>query len=343
MNEHNQFHLLENRLFSPDPRQSSLANYLYHRVDRLPLISPHGHVDPRIFADPDYSFGSPSDLLIIPDHYLYRMLHSQGISLQQIGLSGRNGIETGQDSRKVWQIFAEYFYLFRGTPSGLWLNSVLQSVFDVQVKLDGKTAQMVYDQVEARLASPEFRPRSLFERFNIEVLCTTDLATDKLEYHQAIHSSGWHGQILPTFRPDGIIDMKNPDWLKNIHALSQVSGIEVGSYTAFIEAIENRRSFKEIGAVATDQAAVTAYSVDLGQREVEALFESALSGEITNAQAARFSGHMLIRMAEMSIEDRLVMQLHVGSFRDHSPEIFNQFGKDKGADIPVACEFTRNL
>jgi glucuronate isomerase len=344
MSEHDQFQLLENRLFSPDPRQSALAGYLYHWVDSLPLISPHGHVDPRIFVDSDYSFGTPTDLLIIPDHYLFRMLYSQGIPLEQMGVPGRNGIKTEQDHRKVWQVFAEHFYLFRGTPSGFWLNLVLQSVFDVHVKLNGKTAQAVYDQVEARLASPDFRPRRLFERFNIEVLCTTDSATDSLEYHQAIQSSGWHGRILPTFRTDGVVDMKSPDWRKNIHALSQASGTEVNNYTAFIKAIENRRSFfKKMGAVATDQAALTAYTGELGKREADALFESALKGEISTEDAARFLGHMIIRMAQMSIEDGLVMQLHVGSFRDHSPDIYKKFGKDKGADIPVACEFTRNL
>jgi glucuronate isomerase len=344
MSDHDQIKLLENRLFSPDSRQSALAGYLYQRVECLPLICPHGHIDPQIFVDPNYSFGTPTSLLLIPDHYIYRMLHSQGIPLAQLGVPGINGKNPRPDDRKIWQIFAEHFYLFRGTPSGFWLNSLLQTLFEVRVKLNGKTAQAVYDQVEARLASLEYTPHRLYERFNIEVLCTTDPATDPLESHRAVHTSGWQGRILPTFRPDGIVDMNNPAWIGNIHALSQASGIDVANYASYIQSIENRRLFfKEMGAVATDHAALTAYTTELSDREAESLFERGLTGKSTPEDASRFMGHMLIMMAQMSIEDGLVMQLHVGSFRDHSPDIYTQFGKDKGADIPVACEFTRNL
>jgi glucuronate isomerase len=344
MSEHEDIQLLESRLFNPDPRQIALAGYLYHRVEKLPIISPHGHVPPRIFADPEFSFGSPADLLIIPDHYLYRMLHSQGISLDQLGVRGKVEENFRPDHRKVWQVFAEHFYLFRGTPSGFWLTSILQSLFDVHMKLNGKTAQAIYDQVESKLALPEFRPRALYDRYNIEVLCTTDSASDPLEYHQAIRSSGWHARILPTFRPDGVIDMYDPGWSANIRALSRASEIEVSDYASFIKAIENRRAFfKDMGALATDQAVLSAYTVELSNQEAEGLFGQALHGEITPNEAARFLGHMIILMAQMSIEDGLVMQLHVGSFRNHSPDIFSKFGKDKGADIPVACEFTRNL
>jgi glucuronate isomerase len=214
----------------------------------------------------------------------------------------------------------------------------------VRQKLNGHTAQAVYDQVAEKLAAPEFRPRALFERFNIEVLCTTDSATDPLEAHQAIRASGWKGRILPTFRPDELLDLQRPGWSEQIAALSRLSGIDVGNYRSFILALENRRAyFKQMGAVATDHAALSPYTAELSPNEAEAIFQRARRGQVDDQDATRFMGHMLMEMARMSIEDGLVMQLHVGAYRNHNLPFFDRFGRDKGADIPVPVEFTRNL
>jgi len=336
--------LPEDRYFDPNPRQKEIAQHLYAQVADLPLICPHGHVDPRMFADPDYSFGTPTQLLLIPDHYVFRMLYSQGIPLESLGVPRVDGGQVEQDHRKIWQTFAEHFYLFRGTPTGMWLTHELHSVFGVEVKLTRETAQEVYDQIAARLESPEFRPRKLFERFNIEVLCTTDAATDRLDHHRAIRESGWHGRIVPTFRPDAVVNLNTPGWQANIEALGHVSGIEVNSYRAFVQALEDRRAyFQSMGATATDHAALTAYTEELSDDEAERIFQRALRGRATAEDATRFTGHMLMESARMSIEDGLVMQLHVGSFRNHNALIFQHFGPDKGADIPIQGEFTRNL
>ncbi len=344
MTEYPEFHLSEDRYFDPNPKQKEIARHLYRRVATLPLVCPHGHVDPRLFADPDYTFGSPTELLLIPDHYIFRMLYSQGIPLEELGVPRRDGGTVEQDHRKIWQIFADNFYLFRGTPTGMWLRDELYAVFGVKEKLNGESAQGIYDQIAAKLESPEFRPRRLYEQFNIEVLCTTDAATDPLEHHQAIRASGWKGRILPTFRPDAVVNMDMPGWRENIDTLSQVSGIEVIDYQRYIRAIENRRAFfKTMGAAATDHAALTAYTEDLSPQEADAIFQRALKGVASAEDAKRFTGHMLMENARMSIEDGLVMQLHVGSLRNHNPLIFERFGLDKGADIPLQSEFTRNL
>jgi glucuronate isomerase len=340
--------LSEDRFFSPEPHQKSLAQSLYQTVARLPIVSPHGHVDPRLFSDPDYSFGSPVDLLIIPDHYVFRMLYSQGIPLEALGVPQReNSPASGpveQDHRKIWQIFAENFYLFRGTPSGVWLSAELYEIFGVRQKLNGSTAQAIYDQIAEKLSSDEFRPRRLYERFNIEVLCTTDAATDTLEHHAAIQRSGWSGRILPTFRPDQLVNLETPNWKALVETLSQVSGIDVVGYKSFIQALEQRRAFfKEMGAKATDHAAMTPFAEELLEREAETIFQRALSGAATADDACRFTAHMLMEMARMSIEDGLVMQLHAGSYRNHNQKIFDRFGLDKGADIPVQVAFTREL
>ena len=337
-------HLPEDRYFGPDAKQKEIALRLYSLVAKLPLVCPHGHVDPRLFADPDYSFGSPADLLIIPDHYVFRMLYSQGIPMEKLGVPRRDGGEVETDHRKIWQTFAENFFLFHGTPTGMWLNHELVSVFGVEEKLTGGSAQRIYDQIATQLAQPEFRPRAMFERFNIEVMSTTDAATDPLKHHQAIRTSGWKGHIVPCFRPDAVVNLDAPGWRRDIEALSAVSGIQVNSYRAFIQALENRRDFfKSMGATATDHAALTAYTEDLRESEAEAIFARALAGKATAEDATRFTGHMIIEMARMSLEDGLVMQFHTGSLRNHNPLVFERFGLDKGGDIPVAGEFTRNL
>jgi len=297
-----------------------------------------------MFADPDFSFGSPADLLIIPDHYVFRMLYSQGVPMEALGIPRKDGGKVEKDHRKIWQTFADHFSLFRGTPTGMWLADELLSVFGVKEKLAGDSAQRIYDQIAEKLTRPEFRPRAMFERFNIEAMSTTDAATDPLRHHQAIRKSGWKGRVVPCFRPDGVVNLDAPNWRKNIQALSAVSKIEVKNFKSYIAALEDRRAFfKRLGATSTDHAVLTAYTEVLSPRSAEAIFRRALAGKATAEDATRFTGHMVTEMARMSIEDGLVMQLHVGSFRNHNPLVYERFGTDMGADIPISSEFTRNL
>jgi glucuronate isomerase len=332
------------RYFSPDPAQREMASQLYQHVAGLPLICPHGHVDPRLFSDPNYKFGSPTELFLIPDHYIFRMLYSQGVPMESLAIPRRDGGVTETDHRKAWQLFAEHYYLFRGTPTGLWLREELVQLFGIEETLNGRNAQSLYDQINEQLQSSDFQPRRLYERFNIEVLCTTDAATDTLVHHQAIRDSSWNGRILPTFRPDAVVNLDTENWRDNIGALSHVSGIDVVDYASFIRALEQRRAFfKAMGAKATDHAALTAVTYRLNSGEAKRIFQRALQGEATAADAAHFTGHMLIEMARMSVEDGLVMQLHVGAWRNHNELIFQRFGRDMGADMPLGSEFTQGL
>lgn len=338
------WNLSPDRCFDPEAGQRKLARELYASVRDLPLICPHGHVDPRLLADPDYDFGSPADLFIIPDHYILRMLYSQGVAMEALGVPRVDGGPVEQDHRKIWQTFAEHFYLFRGTPTGIWLAAEFSEVFGIETKLSAETAQDIYDEISAKLATPEFRPRALFERFKIEVLCTTDAAADTLAHHRAIQESGWPGSVRPSFRPDAVLDLAGPGWRGEIDRLSAASGIDIVSYAAFIRALEQRRVFfKQMGAVAADHAALTAAAARLSSAEAEAIFQQALRGESDAGSAQRFCAHMIMEMARMSIEDGLVMQLHIGAFRGHNELIDRRFGPDKGADIPIASEFTRAL
>jgi glucuronate isomerase len=342
-----QFSLPEDRFFGPDTRQKDVALELYDQVMDLPLICPHGHVDPFLFSDPEARLGTPDELFIVPDHYVTRMLYSQGIPLNQLGIpevhpAGPNLVKPNH--REIWGHFCKYFHLFRGTPSGIWLAHELSLVFDIMEKPSPTNADRLYDHLTEKLTSPEFAPRALFETFNIEVLCTTDAVTDTLEHHKAIHESGWKGCILPTFRPDAVVNLDTPGWRINIEKLSQVSGISIQDFASYIRALESRREFfKSMGAKATDHAALTPATGELSPAEAEAIFQRAIKSEATPNDAARFTAHMLMEMARMSIEDGLVMQLHPGSLRNHNWAIFERFGQDKGADIPIQTEYTRNL
>jgi glucuronate isomerase len=332
------------RLFDPNPARRSAARSLYEEVEDLPIVGPHGHVPPKLLADPGATLGTPAELFIIPDHYVFRMLYSQGVPMEVLGVPTVDGTPVETDHRRIWQRFCENFHLFRATPTGLWLSDELVNVFGVTEKPTGENAQRTYDDLEERLASPEYAPRALIERFNVEILCTTDAATDMLEHHAALRAEGWDGRVRPTFRPDAVTDLSTPGWRENIDRLSQVSGIDVVNYGSFVEALEERRFFfKEMGAVATDHSATTPHTERLSEREAQQIFTRALSGTANAEDGVRFTAHVLMEMARMSAEDGLVMQLHAGSLRNHNETVHRRFGPDAGADIPIAADWTRGL
>jgi glucuronate isomerase len=336
-------HLNSNRFFDPDPTVRKIASQLYVSVKDLPIVSPHGHVNPKILAE-NQPFPNPTELILIPDHYIFRLLYSQGIPLESLGIPTIDGTVVETDHRKIWQTFGENYFLFAGTPTGAWLEYEFQEVFGVSSRLDGSSAQAVYDELSEKLQSPEFLPRTLFERFKIEVLTTTDAASDPLTYHRQIQDSDWDGRLIPSFRPDIVFDLAGAHWKQQIDTLSNASGIAINSYKEFIRAIENRREyFKSMGAVSTDQGILSPYTHQLSDQEAEQIFKRALEGKAAADDPARFLAHMLMEMARMSIEDGLAMQIHPGSYRNHNEIISNRFGPDMGCDIPVQTEYTRNL
>lgn len=331
------------RFFDSDPAIRRAAREIYEETCGLPLVCPHGHVDPALLAE-NAPFPEPTGLLITPDHYIYRMLYSQGIRLEELGIPTRDGSSVATDPRRIWQTFADNYYLFRGTPTGVWLDYELYDLFGVDVHLTGDTASRIYDQILERLSSAEYLPRALFKRFNIEVLVTTDKATDTLGHHQALRNSGWKGRVLPCFRPDAVFRIVGEEWQQEIDALGEAVGRDVTSYRSFINALEERREFfKSMGATASDHAVVEPYAERLSDPDAESLFERALRGRASLDDQRRFEAHMLMESARMSVEDGLVMQIHPGAYRDHNEQIFRRYGADKGGDIPVWTEYTRNL
>ncbi|WP_448190995.1 glucuronate isomerase [Azospirillum sp. sgz301742] len=332
------------RLFPSDPAQRAIARRLYAEVSGLPIVSPHGHTDPSWFARNE-PFPDPATLFVKPDHYAFRMLYSQGVPMESLGVPRKDGGPVETDSRKIWRLLADHWHLFRGTPTRLWLEHAFETGFGVTERLSADTADRIYDQIEACLRKPEFRPRALFERFNIEVLATTESPLDTLEHHRAIRDSGWKGRVITAFRPDPVVDPEFEGFQANVEALGTITGEDTTTWAGYLAALANRRRyFKEVGgATSTDHGHPTATTADLDAGAAAALFDKALRGTVTPAEAELFRGQMLTEMARMSLEDGLVMQIHPGSSRNHNPVVFERFGRDKGADIPSRTEYVQAL
>ncbi|MBA4089589.1 MAG: glucuronate isomerase [Sphingobium sp.] len=331
------------RLFPSDPATRDIARRLYASVKDLPIVSPHGHTDPRWFAY-DEPFANPAELLIVPDHYAFRMLMSQGVKLEDLGIPTVDGSATASDPRAIWRLFAERYHLFRGTPTRMWMDWVFAEAFGIDVQLNADTADHYYDIIDAALKTDAFRPRALFERYNIEVIATTEGPLDPLDHHRAIRASGWDGKVITAYRPDPVLDPDDPRFIANVRRFCAMAGEDVDSFAGYLRAHEKRRAdFRAAGATSTDHGHPSAFTANLPREEIEALYARVMTGPVTARDAELFRGHMLTEMARMSIDDGMVMQLHPGVHRSHNAAVLARFGKDKGGDIPTAGEFVQAL
>jgi len=331
--------LNDNWLFPADANIRPIAQRLYAAVRDLPLVSPHGHTDARWFAE-DESFPDPAQLFIVPDHYVFRMLYSQGVPLERLGIDSDQPV----DPRHVWRVFAEHYYLFRGTPSRLWLDFAFQKLFGLDTRLSSENADKYYDVIAAKLKTPEFRPRALFERFRLEILATTDSPLDQLAHHQAIRKSPFKGRIIPTFRPDPVVDPDFEGFAGNVASLGQITGEDTKSWQGYLKALQKRRLyFKSLGCTATDHGHPTAATANLDSTAAAKLFPRVVFGQADPSDRELFRAQMLTEMARMSLEDGLVMQMHPGSFRNHNLQLFQRYGRDMGADVPTPTDYVRAL
>jgi glucuronate isomerase len=331
------------RLFSSDPAQRGLSRVLYATVDKLPIISPHGHTDPQWYADNE-PFSNASALFITPDHYVFRMLYSCGVKLEDLAIPRRDGGPVEQDARKIWRTFAANYHVFRGTPTRVWLDHAFHDVFGVRERLTPESADRIFDRINDCLAKPEFLPRALFERFNIEVIATTESPLDPLAHHTKLRGSGWKGRVITAYRPDPTVDPEFEGFAGNVDKLGELASEDARTWRGYLAAHRNRRAyFKALGATSTDHGHITAQTSDLAESECVSLFAKALAGKASAAEAEAFRGQMLTEMAKMSLEDGLVMQIHPGSFRNHNPLVHQRFGRDKGADIPTHTDYVHAL
>lgn len=335
-------YLSPDRLFPSDPAQRDIARRLYKAVAGLPIVSPHGHTDPAWFAG-DAPFGNAAELLLHPDHYVFRMLYSQGVSLDALGIGNADA-----DPRESWRLFAENYHLFRATPSRMWMDWVFAEVFGFDVQLSAETSDLYYDRITEALATDAFRPRALFDRFGIEVIATTESPLDSLDHHaviRAANASGeWGGRVITAYRPDPVVDPEFEGFRDNLARFSNLSGEDAFSYSGYLAAHRKRRAFfASMGATSTDHGHPTAATADLSETQAEALFARVTGEDMSAADAELFRAHMLTVMAGMSLDDGLVMQIHPGAFRNHNPWLFANHGRDKGADIPTATDYVHAL
>ena len=331
------------RLLPAQPFARDIARELLATVEDLPIISPHGHCDPSWFAYND-RFPDPAQLFVVPDHYVFRMLASQGISLAELGVNTLDNSQFQKNPQKIWKKFSENYYLFRGTPTSIWLDYSFEKVFGITEPLTSENGDFYFHHIEEKLSQPEFLPQALFERFNIELLATTDSAVSELKDHNSIQNGDWSGRIIPTYRPDAVIDPENREFKRNLLKMGELTDEDVSSWLGYLNAHKSRRLFfKKLGATATDHGHPTARTENLSQNEAEKLFKLILTGNFTRDDADKFRGQMLTEMAKMSCEDGLVMQIHPGSIRNHSSKIFSQFGLDKGFDIPGPTNYVSAL
>ena len=331
--------LHEDRLFPIVPSARDIARRIYESVRSLPIVSPHGHTQAAWFAQNE-PFPSPAKLFVQPDHYIYRMLYSQGVALEDMEI----GAPELKNPRKVWRMFAAHYYLFRGTPTRMWLDFAFQELFGVKERLSAQTADAIFDTISEKLGTPEFLPRALYERFNIEVLATTDSPLDSLNDHRLIRDSGWKGRIVPTFRPDSVIGADFFDFRENIARLGQQTREDTCTWKGYLRALEKARArFKELGCTATDHGHPTARTANLSLGEASDLFSRIFAGRADAQQEELFRAQMLTEMARMSVEDGLVMQIHPGSARNHNRKLYERYGRDVGADIPTPTNYVDAL
>jgi glucuronate isomerase len=323
------------RLFPADAAKRSIARQLFATIENLPIVSPHGHTDPSWWsANP--AFTDAANLFVIPDHYVQRMLISQGVSFESLGI----GPNAETDPRKIWNCFAEHYRLFHGTPSRLWIDHALAQVFGITEDLSESTADNIFDEIGAKLETDAYRPRALYDGFGITAIATTDSALDDLHQHQAVAASDWTGRVLPTYRPDAVIDPEFEGFLQNLDHFGDLTGFDTGHWHGYLDAHRSRRAFfKANGATATDHGHPTAQTANLPDAEARALFERIRSDQASAEDCEAFRAQMLTEMARMSVEDGLVMQLHAGSHRNHNRSVFNRYGRDRGFDIPSRTNF----
>lgn len=334
--------LSPDRLLPIESEARAVARRLFESVETLPIISPHGHTDPAWYAL-NQAFPDPASLFVVPDHYIFRMLYSQGVPLEALGVPRVDGGPVETDGRRIWKLFASHYRLFRGTPSRLWFEHSLQTVFGIEERLDPSNADRLYDRIAEALTGDDMRPRALYERFGIEAISTTDSALDDLAMHDEIRASGWRGRVLPTYRPDAVVDPDRPGFAAALQRLFEITG-EPETWQGYLAAHRARRAFfKSRGATATDHGHPTALTADLTTSDASALFEKVRSGRANPAERELFRAQMLTQMARMSLDDGLVMQIHPGSVRNHNGPLFERFGFDKGADIPSATDYVHAL
>lgn len=306
---------------------------LYHTyAEGLPIIDYHCHLSPKMIAE-DHRFSNLTELLLGGDHYKWRALRSNGVEERYI---------TGDaDDEEKFEKWAELIPMTIGNPLYAWNALELKRYFDIDEALTPHNAKEIYRACNQKLASPEFSAKGLINRSNVKVVCTTDDPADDLEYHRQIAGSGFATKVLPTFRPDKIVEIGNPAFLPYVkkNGLTTYAGV-----LAFLKSAMDR--FEMAGCRLSDHGISVLPSFTEG--DPAAVFAKVINGEtVSAAEMDCYRTAVLLFCGQEYARRGWTMQLHIGALRNNNTRMFEKLGPDAGFDsmddLPIAKNLSKLL
>lgn len=303
------------------------AEKLYHEyAEGMPILDYHCHINPQEIYE-DRKFENITQVWLGADHYKWRQMRSNGVEEKYI-----TGDATDREKFQKW---AETLELAIGNPLYHWSHLELKRYFGYQGCLNGETAEEVWNLCNEKLAQDSMTARNLIRQSNVTLLCTTDDPVDSLEWHKKLaEDDTFDVQVLPAWRPDKAMYLEKPDYAAYLDKLSQVSGIQINSFAALIEALKNRMEFfASMGCSVSDHGLAYVMYAPATESEVEEIFAKRLAGALpTAAEEAKFKTAFLVALGREYHKRGWVMQLHYGVKRDNSRRVFGALGPDAGID-----------
>ncbi len=321
--------------------QTKTARKLYHEhAENMPIIDYHCHLVPQQIAE-NIQFRDITQLWLVDghygDHYKWRAMRANGVSEEYLTGGTKSSWET-------FQKWAETVPYTMRNPLYHWTHLELSRVFGIDKLLSPATAREIFDECNAKLATPEFRGQALIRKFNVETVCTTDDPADDLRWHKQILENPFGTKVIPAWRPDKAMAIEDPKSYKEyLKKLGEAANREIDSYTDLIEALKIRHDFFAfMGCKLSDHGLETFYADDYTQLEIEAIFKMVLLGKRpTESQLNKFRSAFLHDMAVMDAEAGWAQQFHVGAIRNNNTKMFNLVGPDTGYDaihdLPTAA------
>ncbi len=303
------------------------ASDLFHRVAApLPIVDYHSHLSPRDIAE-DRRFEDLHAVWLAGDHYKWRAMRADGVCEDLI-----TGAATGLEKFRAWA--ATVPHTLRN-PLFHWTHLELRRYFGIDELLEPASADRIWHEANRLLATGDLTARGILRRFQVELVGTTDDPADTLEWHERIAASGLATRVVPTFRPDAALKVRDPEkvqaWARR---LADAAGIGADTFPGFVTALERRHAdFAAVGCRATDHGLERLPDVECCEREAARIWERAMAGTpATGAEADSFSAWLVLHVARLNHARGWVTQMHLGPVRDPNPPLMKRLGADAGCD-----------
>ena len=312
------------------------ARELYHaHAEHQPIIDYHCHLSPQEVAE-NIQFRDITQLWLGYDHYKWRAMRANGVVEEYITLRQHNAWE-------VFEKWAETVPYTMRNPLYHWTHLELKRVFGIDKILSPATAREIFEECNAKLATPEYRGQALIRRFGVEVVCTTDDPADDLRWHKQIAAHPFGTKVLPTWRPDKAIAIEDPAAYKAyLKRLGEAADKNIDSYADLLEALRKRHDyFAQVGCKLSDHGLDTFHAADYTKLEIELIFKKVLLGKTPNeTEREKFYSALLHDLAVMDAESGWVQQFHVGPIRNNCSRMLRQAGPDTGFDSILDLEIS---